>query len=118
MHHIWANARGQRKDAGGMQWIYLDPSKRKGKMTESYRENKRGAKNGRARSLRCVETGRIYETCRELAHEIGVCYSVVSVRMKNDGIIHGLHYEYINKGEYENGIIFSESKERTGQDQD
>lgn len=109
-HYIWANARGDRKDAGGMQWQYLEPSKRTGKMPESFRENKRGEKNGRTKALRCIETGVIYKTGRELAKELGINHSSVSAAMGRNGKIKGLHYEFIDK-EKSNGTCFSESKE-------
>lgn len=103
-HHIWANARGDRKDAGGMQWEYLDPSKRTGQMPESFRENKRGERNGRARALRCIETGVVYKTGRELAKELGINHSSVSTAMHRNGKIKGLHYEFIDKGELNNEL--------------
>jgi len=109
-HHIWANARGARKDAGGYQWVYLDQSKRgHTKMPESYRQNKRGILNGRAKPIRCVETGEIFLTGRELAKRLGLQKTSVSVFMGRNKMHNGLHYEFIEKGEQVNGNSASES---------
>ena len=114
--HIWQNASGGRKDAGGMQWRYLDPPTRQAVMPESYRENKRGIKNGRARPLRCIETGQVYPTGRELSKALGYAASTVSAYMSRGSAIKGLHYEYIDKGELENGISVSESQKNPDED--
>lgn len=108
-HHIWANARGARKDAGGMQWKYLDPPLRSSKMTETYRANKRGIKNGRARPIMCIETGEIYGTGRELAAVLGLSKGSVSTLMGRGGTIKGLHYKFIDKGEEIYGTSVDES---------
>lgn len=78
-------------------------------MPESYRENKRGEKNGRAKPMRCIETGRIYPTFYELAKELGFSKAYISKRMKTNKEIGGFHYELINKEEKENGNSASES---------
>lgn len=85
-------------------------------MPESYRENKRGIKNGRARPLRCIETGEIFETGRELAKKLGLSKCTVSTYMGRGKTINGLHYEYINKGDFKNGISFSESQKNPDKD--
>lgn len=108
-NYIWANARGARKDAGGMQWKYLDPPNRSSTMPDSYRENKRGIKNGRARPLRCIETGEIYMTGRDLAKQLGLSRSAVSTYMSRGNVIKGLHYEFVDKGEIKDGTCISES---------
>lgn len=73
-------------------------------MPESFRDNKRGEKNGRAKALRCIETGVVYKTGRELAKELSMNHSSVSTAMSRNGVINGLHYEFIDKGELNNGI--------------
>lgn len=78
-------------------------------MPESFRENKRGIKNGRARPLRCKETGEIYLTGRELARHLGLAKATVSTYMSRGSAIKGLHYEFIDKGEIEYGASVTES---------
>lgn len=117
VHHIYDNARGVRVDAGGMQWKYLEPPTRHiERMPESYRENKRGVNNGRAKPIRCVETGKTYGTCQALAEELGMRKSIVTRFMHNSKTHMGLHYEYVDKGEYLNGLNISESKKNSGED--
>lgn len=102
--HIYSNALGARTNAGGMQWEYIEPPHRLyHKMSEEYCENKRGNKNGRARSIACLETGEVYETCKDLATKLGVGKSFVSNFMRRNKKHLGLHYEYLDKGEKTNG---------------
>ena len=109
-HHIWANARGARQDAGGYQWRYLEPSKRsKSSMPDTYSEHKSGIRNGRARPICCVETGEIFQTGIDLAKSLGVGKPYVSSMMSKSKTCRGLHYEFIDKGDYLNGLNFSES---------
>lgn len=114
--HIYANALGARVNAGGMQWEYLDAPHRVGPMSELYRENKSGIKNGRAKPIRCIETGEIFETCQALAQKLGIRKSIISRFMNGNHRHLGLHYEYIDKGEITNGISFSESKKNSDED--
>lgn len=115
--HIYSNALGARLNAGGMQWEYLDaPHQTQHTRSEQYKENKRGIKNGRAKPIRCVETGEVFGTCKELADHLNINKGLVSNFMRRDQTHIGLHYEYVDKGEMTNGTIFSESQERTGTD--
>lgn len=103
-NHIYANALGARTNAGGMQWEYVEPPHRLNHiMSEKYRENKRGIKNGRARSVMCLETGEIFDTCQDLALKLGVVKSKVSNFMHGSKKHLGLHYEYLDKGDKTNG---------------
>lgn len=85
-------------------------------MPDSYSENKRGIQNGRARPVRCIETGEVFQTGRELARCLGTGRSYVSVMMGRGRPLKGLHYEFIDKGEITNGVSFSESKKNPDED--
>lgn len=104
VHHIYGNALGARVDAGGMQWEYIDaPHQIEHTRSESYRENKRGIKNGRAKPVRCIETGEIFETCQALAKKLGIRKGIISRFMQGSKKHLGLHYEYVDKGELLHG---------------
>lgn len=83
-------------------------------MPDSYRENKRGILNGRAKPIRCIETGEVFLTGRELAKKLGFNHSYISVIMSRNQTHNGLHYEFIDKGEIENGYSASESEKNPG----
>ena len=103
-NHIYSNALGARTNAGGMQWEYIEPPHRTTLvMSEAYRENKRGAKNGRARPIVCLDTGEVFDTCMDLAKKLGVGKSFISNFMRRNKKHLGLHYEYLDKGEKANG---------------
>ena len=108
--HIYSNALGARVNAGGMQWEYLDAPHRIGPRSELYRENKSGIKNGRAKPIKCIETGEIFETCQALAQKLGIGKSIISRFMHGNHRHLGFHYEYVDKGEIKNGIGISESQ--------
>jgi len=111
VHHIYGNALGARVNAGGMQWEYMDaPHNNAHARSEKYRANKRGIKNGRAKPIRCIETGEIFMTCQDLAKKPGIQKSIITQFMKNNQRHLGLHYEYVNKGEITNGTCISESQ--------
>lgn len=104
INHIYGNALGARVDAGGMQWEYLDePKQKQHTRSESYRANKRGIKNGRAKPIRCVETGEMFETCQDLANSLEIRKSIITRVMQRDHAHLGLHYEFVNKEEILNG---------------
>lgn len=71
------------------------PSK---EMNERYSRERRGSNNPAARPVKCIETGKIYETIKQAADDTGIGRDPISyVCHKKKGHSHagGLHWEFV-----------------------
>jgi group I intron endonuclease len=60
-------------------------------------ENMRGARNGKSKAVRCIETGIVYESQRQAADATGTLQSGISRCCSGEiSYTNGLHWEYVN----------------------
>lgn len=74
--------------AGGFHWCYGDNNITMQELGMEYKGK---------RYIKCIETGKIYKTAREVKRELGIDDSFISKCCKSNGrhTAHGCHWEYI-----------------------